>query len=490
MKYDIALKAALALGWTAQTFALPTNGSEYSIPSEAYVEVGIDPTNTSAPWRIFKTATFNPPDMRITHNGDSLQDGYLFMTPWPQAGPDTKQSAGFIMTEDNELVYCVPIVGVHNLRVQTLNDTPYLTYWHGTNARIGHGYGEVVFADDKLSNFSVNPALDIIPNPTVYDLYGNGANGTVGDVDIHEQQMTNRETILVTAYNNTPFDLSSVGGSKDGWIVDSHFYEVDIATQEVVFSWRASDHLDQIPFNTSRNAVVGPESNGTASSPWDWMHINSIELVGEDYLIDCRHTWSVYLISHVDGSVIWHLDGETGGDFGKLPLEATFRWQHDARAHNVTSTSLDLSLFDNHNSDQDHHSTEAGQSKALVFHLDMPVNDSWSATMTRRLLPPQPFYADAMGSYIPDIGNGNQLVGWGQVAATTEYGPDGEVRYHTAFETPETVFSYRAYKQVWHATPADWDPVLVVENGKAYVSWNGATDVESWSVYRRCRLQV
>ena len=37
--------------------------------------------------------------------------------------------------------------------------------------------------------------------------------------DIHEHQMTPRNTLVISAYNNTPCDLSSVGGPADGWIV-------------------------------------------------------------------------------------------------------------------------------------------------------------------------------------------------------------------------------------------------------------------------------
>ena len=33
------------------------------------------------------------------------------------------------------------------------------------------------------------------------------------------------------------------------------------------------------------------------------------------------------------------------------------------------------------------------------------------------------------------------------------------------------------------------NPSLVVEKGKAYVSWDGATDVSAWSVYNRAVSQ-
>lgn len=65
-------------------------------------------------------------------------------------------------------------------------------------------------------------------------------------VDTHESQMTADGTIMVTAVNVTQADLSSVGGPKDGWINDGQFYEIDPKTNEIVFSWSALDHLDQV----------------------------------------------------------------------------------------------------------------------------------------------------------------------------------------------------------------------------------------------------
>ena len=229
------------------------------------------------------------------------------MTPWPFLPEDTQQSAGFIMTVDNEMVYCITDIGMHDFQVQVYNGTPYLTYWSGTNARVGHGYGKVVFQDGNLSNFSINPALELTPNPSSLT-----SETVEGMVDIHEAQVTDRDTLLVTAYNNTPWDLSGLGGPQDGWMIDSLFYEIDIKTLEVMFQWIATDHLEQIPLSTSRNPVIGDpdESNGTMALPWDWIHINSVELVGENYLISCRHTWSIYMISGQDGSVLWTFDGE------------------------------------------------------------------------------------------------------------------------------------------------------------------------------------
>ncbi|KAJ5926625.1 hypothetical protein N7516_008398 [Penicillium verrucosum] len=39
-------------------------------------------------------------------------------------------------------------------------------------------------------------------------------------VDMHENTITSDGTMLVTSYNVTQTDLSSVGGPENGWIID------------------------------------------------------------------------------------------------------------------------------------------------------------------------------------------------------------------------------------------------------------------------------
>lgn len=293
--------------------------------------------------------------------------------------------------------------------------------------------------------------------------------------------MTSRNTLLVSAYNNTPANLQSVGGPKDGWLVDGCVFEIDIATDEVLFSWSASDYL---PLNLSHEPFTDVSGNGTKVAPWDWFHINSIEAVGGNYLVNARHHWAMYMISGEDGSVIWSFEGQTGGDFGAPPSDGTFRWEHFARVHNVTGTSLDVSLFDNHNQALDN---GTAASRGLVYHLELPPSKSYSPKLLRRIeTPSDELYADSQGSYAAALSNGNQLLGYGQIAITREYGPatDGsDLRWQAQFGGINLVQSYRAFKETWHATPANWDPSLVVEGGKAYVSWNGATDVTGWTVY-------
>ena len=332
---------------------------------------------------------------------------------------------------------------------------------------------QVSFLDATYKHFAVDPNLHLnkLTSTPVINW----------SVDIHEHQMTPRNTMLVSAYNNTQYDLTPINGSADGWIVDALVFELDLASWEVLFTWRAVDH---VPLSASHQPLISKSGNGTKAAPWDWFHINSIEAVGENYLVNSRHNWAVYLVSGKDGSIIWILEGETGGDFGALPSDGTFRWQHHARAHNVTESSLDLSLFDNHNQLLEN---GTAPSNALVYHLEFPANTSYFPQLRRRIeTPSEELYADSQGSYIPELSNGNQFVGYGQIASSREYGPatDGsDLRWQAQFGVLNEAQSYRGFKETWRATPADWDPSLVIEGRKAYVSWNGATETSEWVVY-------
>lgn len=98
--------------------------------------------------------------------------------------------------------------------------------------------------------------------------------------------------------------------------------------------------------------------------------------------------------------------------------------------------------------------------------------------------------------------NGNYFMGYGFKAMMKEYGPDAahgqDVRWSAQFATLGAGHSYRAFKQDWHGLPAT-PPALVVSRQTVpdelsacvnsssamlgYVSWNGATDVSSYSLY-------
>ncbi|KAK3646207.1 hypothetical protein LTR22_014419 [Elasticomyces elasticus] len=273
-----------------------------------------------------------------------------------------------------------------------------------------------------------------------------------------------------------------MNGTADGWVFDCLFFEIDPKTNEILFRWSALEHVAI----TDSHEPLG--QTGNASVPYDWFHINSVTNMGDHYLVNSRHTWTIYYLNST-GSIDWRFAGDTGGDFGVLPEEGTFRWQHHPRAHSVAESIFDLSLFNNNNQALDNSSSHP--TNTLVYRLPLQPGDGSAAPeLLRHLTNDPPLFADSQGSYTPDLSNGNQLATFGQVPFVKEYGPDGEVRW-TGCAGPDAESQiYRGFKEEWHATPSSTSPSLVVlPNGSektgyyGYVTWNGATDVSAWTVY-------
>lgn len=137
--------------------------------------------------------------------------------------------------------------------------------------------------------------------------------------------------MLVTANNVTTADVSSIGVPTNGWVVAGLVYEIDIATNDVLFSWDSLDHLDQLPFSDSLYPL-GTEgfSGKNQSLAWGYFHINSVTEYGSGYLISSRYFCSAIAIDASDGSVVWRLSGRRGGDFELVGSDEVtgFCYQH------------------------------------------------------------------------------------------------------------------------------------------------------------------
>lgn len=139
-------------------------------------------------------------------------------------------------------------------------------------------------------------------------------------------------------------------------------------------------------------------------------------------------------------------------------------------------------MFDNANAGGAFHGVN--QTKGRIFQLDL---EKKTSTQLQEFYDPnQVLYSDSQGSF-KKLANGNVLMGYGQLPVVREYGPDGDLRLDIQFgEIPGNQDSYRAFRVEWEGTPAA-SPIVVVEDGTAYVSWNGATGVQSWDVYEGSR---
>ncbi|KAK4903450.1 hypothetical protein LTR27_000381 [Elasticomyces elasticus] len=445
-----------------------------SSPDVEHHEVG----NSSIwPYQIFKSAPFNPPVWEINATGEPLAPGLLFVAPTIHGSDSTVEQPAQIYTDEGQLVWFGPNVTANNFKWQLFDGEPTLTYWSGVSSNgvnTGHGYGNVTLLD---TNYNVKHVVCPDFNLTIP---GNETRDC--QADLHESYLTDRNTVLITAYNATQTDLTAMNGTADGWVFDCLFFEIDPKTNEIISRWSALEHVAI----TDSHEPLG--QTGNVSVPYDWFHINSVTNMGDHYLVNSRHTWTIYYLNST-GGIDWRFAGDTGGDFGTLPEEGTFRWQHHPRAHNVTESTFDLSLFNNNNQALDNSSSHP--TNTLVYRLPLQPGDGSAAPeLLRRLTNEPELFADSQGCYTPDLSNGNQLATFGQLPLIKEYGPDGKVRRTGRAGLDAESQIYRGFKEKWHATPSSTSPSLVVlSNGsvkggyQGYVSWNGATDVSAWNVY-------
>ena len=441
-----------------------------------HYEVGGVRNATSWPYKIYKSVPFNPPVWEINATGDPLAPGLVFTTPSDTFLPVVKQAAPQITTDKGDLVWFGPTSNATNFKWQTLNGEPTLTYWSGDttdSTNIGHGYGNITMLSSSYEEVTV-----LCPH---FGLNVAGGGPHSCEADIHESFITDRNTILISAYNATPADLTVIGGPSAGWIWDSQFYEVDPSTGQVLFRWSSFEHVDV----NGTEVALGNSGNSTA--PFDYFHINSVVNVGDHYLLNSRLFSTVYYIDNA-GNIEWQFSGTDGGDFGPLPTNGSFKGEHYVRPHNVTNTTLDISFFNNNNNDFTGHNP----SSLVRYRLPRSKGTGMKAQLLSNLTTDPLLFDLSQGSYTPFLPNGNQFADYGQLPIMKEFSPlsEGSKEIWSARLGPDNLIQlYRGYKQEWHATPHT-QPDLVVEaaganhtTGAGYVSWNGATDVMGWNVY-------
>jgi Arylsulfotransferase (ASST) len=331
-----------------------------------------------------------------------------------------------------------------NLRVQHYRGKPVLTWWQGRI--IPPGYGAE--GQDVIVNRAYQRVATV-----------RGAEGY--SADLHEFRLTRGGTALITASVPVKADLSSVGGPRNGSVLDSVVQEIDVRTGRLLWTWHALGH---VPISACE--VGKPQ----ADQPYDYFHINSIQqLPNGNLLISARNTWAVYEIARATGHVLWTLGGKNSNF--RMGKGTRFYWQHDAQLHPGDL----LTVFDDGATPK-----KENQSRALELNLDL---HTMRASLKHAYTHSPPLLAGAQGN-VQLLPNGNVLVGWGTAPAFSEYAPSGKQIWDGQFTPP--VYSYRAYRSPWRAEPAV-RPAISVKTGQGgavtvFVSWNGATDVARWQV--------
>ncbi|MEV4345408.1 arylsulfotransferase family protein [Actinoplanes sp. NPDC049596] len=389
----------------------------------------------------------NIADVTITTPASGTAPGQIFLSP----ASGTSLWGPLMVDEAGSPVWFrqtpAPATVSIDFKAQTYRQQPVLTWWEGTIGGTGGqgvGQGEFVVADTSYREITRIRAA--------------GAE----QADQHDLIITPRDTALFWVYDPKAYDLTSVGGPKDGVLHDGVLQEIDIATGRLVFEWRSSDHV-----GVDESYAPLPQGD-SAHLPYDYFHANSVGLAADgDLIISARHTWAVYKIDPKSGAVRWRLGGKKS-DIA-VDERTSFAWQHDFRQRRDGSWSV----FDN----------GAGvtkvrdYSRGVVFTVDEAAK---TTTFVAEYLHPDKISAPTQGNF-RELADGGSFIGWGQMPHFTEHNTDGSVRL--AGHIPLDNQSYRAYKTEWTGTPPDRPALgLTVDGDNVIVSasWNGATKVARW----------
>jgi len=447
----------------------------------------------SHPFHSYRSSNLTSPAVRKAT--DSLQcydDNLIFLSP---RGKKVTNPAVTILDNHGRLIWSKHVQGqAYNFKVQEYKGEKVLTYWVGDDTVGGHGEGYFYVLNNKYE--------EIARIRGVNDLRA----------DLHELTITPEGTAIVTFYQIYPLNQPGVFRIKDTvYIWDCLFQEFDIATQKLVFEWRASDHH---ALNESY-ALIGTDGY-TMEHPFDWYHINSVQKddLG-NYLVSVRFTSSITYINGRTGEIIWVLGGKRNSFSDLSNGQATnMQYQHLARFAPLTTfpslmaneiaehgkqthkdgiTKQLLTLFDN--------GFPPRPARGLILEVTYPTPGSvkTNAPLTAKLIQSyeHPLRIDSVSQGSLQIVHSNLtahsdphvLLGFGWQGTWTEYFANGtllcdsRIVIEAAMQSPGKgdVQSYSVLKFPWQGMPS-YPPEAVLSKDKksVFVSWNGATGVFAW----------
>ncbi len=368
-------------------------------------------------------------------------------------GPGPGQYGPLIYTPQGRLVWFDRLSGgetAEDLSEQTYEGRRDLTWWKGRVLSLGFGLGEDIVTNSHYETVARIP----------------GANGL--HADLHDFQIARNDIAYITAFNPIRCDLMAVKGASDGAIIDTAIQEIDMKTGLVRWEWHSLDHV-----GASESETPAP----TSSTPWDWFHINSIDVEGGDsnqsgnIFISARNTWAGYQLQGASGNILWRLGG-SDSSFRMGPGTET-AWQHDGRV----LPDGEITFFDDGSNPPIHH-----QSRAIRIALDSKTRE---ARLTSSYTHSNPPLLTASQGNMQTLQNGNAVVGYGGVPAISEYAPGGALLLDA--HMPFDMAFYRAFRFPWSGRPSSPPAVLASLNNTGeetivHMSWNGATEVSSWRV--------
>jgi hypothetical protein len=258
-----------------------------------------------------------------------------------------------------------------------------------------------------------------------------------GPIDEHELHMLPNGDVMVFSYVITSgVDLTGLGsyGPNEN-VADCTAEELD-PTGALVWSWKASDHIDPVK-ETTKNGVNVNTVNGV--NVVDVYHFNSIDQdASGNVLISSRATSAVFYIDKPSGKILWKMGGTIYGKDGEQILtfandpEGGIDSQHDARFQ----ANGDVSVFDDH-------TNLGGKARGIEYAIDTTAGTAsmvWQYENTT--------WSEAMGSF-RRYADGSNLISWGLAPDTfvdvTEVNDSGKALLDITYAHDQES-TYRAVK--------------------------------------------
>ncbi len=380
--------------------------------ASAFVVAAAVPAATAA-----ATPPTAPPPVTILTGPAARADGDIFIAPFGDQstyanGPEILSNTGKVLW-----FHSVPTgEEAADFRPQVYDGQPVLTWWQGT------GLGGLSSGTDYIYSDH-------------YKLVATVHAGNGYSADGHEFLITPWNTALILAYTTATADLTSIGGPADQTVIDGIVQEIDIKTGKVLFQWNSADH---VPYSQSEQPLPA-----SASTPWDWFHINAVHLARDgSLLIDARDTWTTYDVSLRTGQIQWRLGGKDS-TFREVAAPGQtldsageiFAWQHDPEQVGPDT----FTFFDNDSAG----TPLLPYSRAVTVRLDFRTR---VATLIRSVAQPEGLSAASQGN-AETTRNGDLFVGWGALPYFSEFSRSGMLLFNAEF--PAGVNTYRAYQSRW-----------------------------------------
>jgi hypothetical protein len=285
-------------------------------------------------------------------------------------------------------------------------------------------------------------------------------------------------TLLLTHTNH---DNPAVA---DVTLEDDRLIEIDQAGN-IVWEWRAADHIDEFSFDTEERAAIAKASRfSEARGSFDWFHMNSASYVGpnqwydggdsrfhpDNVIISSREA-SVIAIIDRNGTVVWQI----GPDFSRSEEEMAIGQiigQHNAHLIPPGLPGAgNIVIFDNGGSSGYGAPSPIGPGGAGIY-----------ARATSRILEIHPVTLELVWSYAranffstnissaQRLPNGNTLITEGAPGRIFEVTTEGETVWE--YMNPPSPYSARGSNAVYRAyrIPYDWIPQLARPVERAVVT--------------------